>query len=356
MESIIDNLFKKVKKNKNPNRTHFGDYPENRVHQMDLIYLPEDNGFKYALVVVDVGTRKIDAQPLKTKLSSDVVKALKTIYRREILKKPLLIQVDSGKEFRGEFFNYCDDFNIKLKVGKTARHKQQALVESANKKIGILIFRRMTEEEIQTGEVSVQWVDDLKPIVKSINDKIEKKRINDEIKAKKQTNKKPKDDYQCSGDTCYLLSEGDKVRVALDYPRNVYDNKRLMGKFRESDVRWEIKPRIIKQVILQPQQPPLYLVSMIDNENETDHGVAYTKNELQLVNDKEVKAQESAIRPMKKGKQELYYVEKVMDKEKKRNRIFYLIKFKGISAPSWEPKTALIEFIPDLLKEYDETH
>jgi len=129
MESIIDNLFKKVKKNKGVNRTHFGDYPENRVHQMDLIYLPEDNGFKYALVVVDVGTRKIDAQPLKTKLSSDVVKALKTIYRREILKKPLLIQVDSGKEFRGEFFNYCDDFNIKLKVGKTARHKQQALVE-----------------------------------------------------------------------------------------------------------------------------------------------------------------------------------------------------------------------------------
>jgi hypothetical protein len=61
MESIIDNLFKKVKKNKGVNRTHFGDYPENRVHQIDLIYLPEDNGFKYALVVVDVGTRKIDA-------------------------------------------------------------------------------------------------------------------------------------------------------------------------------------------------------------------------------------------------------------------------------------------------------
>ena len=214
----------------------------------------------------------------------------------------------------------------------------------------------MAEQELLTNEVSTEWVDDLKPMVKSINDKIEKKRINDEIKAKKQTNKKPKDDYQCSGDTCYLLSEGDKVRVALDYPRNVYDNKRLMGKFRESDVRWEIKPRIIKQVILQPQQPPLYLVSKLDDENETDHGVAYTKNELQLVNDKEIKAQESAIRPMKKGKQELYYIEKVMDKQKKRNRIYYLIKFKGISAPSWEPKAALIEFIPDLLKEYDETH
>ena len=96
----------------------------------------------------------------------------------------------------------------------------------------------------------------------------------------------------------------------------------------------------------------LYLVSKLDDENETDHGVAYTKNELQLVNDKEVKAQESAIRPMKKGKQELYYVEKVMDKQKKRNRIYYLIKFKGISTPSLEPKTELIKYIPDLLKVF----
>ena len=45
MESIIDNLFKKVKKNKNPNRTHFGDYPENRVHQMDLIYFTRRQRF-----------------------------------------------------------------------------------------------------------------------------------------------------------------------------------------------------------------------------------------------------------------------------------------------------------------------
>ena len=68
----------------------------------------------------------------------------------------------------------------------------------------------MTEEKIQTGEVSVQWVDDLKPIVKSINDKIEKQRINNEIKAKKQTNKKPKEDYQCGGDTCFFESEAIK--------------------------------------------------------------------------------------------------------------------------------------------------
>ena len=74
------------------------------------------------------------------------------------------------------------------------------------------------------------------------------------------------------------------------------------------------------------------------------------------MNDKEVKAQESAIRPTRRGDKQLYYAEKVLAKQKKRNRIYYLIKFKGIKEPSLEPKTELIKYIPDLLKEYDETH
>ena len=38
-------------------------------------------------------------------------------------------------------------------------------------------------------------------------------------------------------------------------------------------------------------------------------------------------------------------------KKKDKNRIYYLIKFKGIKEPSWEPKTSLIKFIPDMIDE-----
>jgi hypothetical protein len=115
-----------------------------------------------------------------------------------------------------------------------------------------------------------------------------------------------------------------------------------------------VKPRIIKQVIIEPNQPPMYLVSVIDDETRTDHSCAYTKNELLPVKENEIAPRESAIRPTKKGKQELYYVDKVLDKKTVKNRIYYLIKFKGIKEPSWEPKTSLIKFIPDMINEYEE--
>ena len=181
-----------------------------------------------------------------------------------------------------------------------------------------MIFKRMTEEELLTGEISTQWVDDLKGFVKEINDKIDKQRLKKENNTTKQTKKKERDinAYKCEGDTCEILTEGQKVRVVLEYPRNVYDSSRLMGKFRDGDIRWEVKPRIIKQVIIEPNQPPMYLVSMIDDETQTDRSCAYTKNELLPVKDNEVTPREEMIRPTKKGKKELYYVEKVLDKKK----------------------------------------
>ncbi len=70
------------------------------------------------------------------------------------------------------------------------------------------------------------------------------------------------------------------MRTVLEYPRNLHDSSKLMGKFRDGDIRWEVKPRIIKQVIIEPNQPPINLESMIDHETQTDRSCAYTENEL----------------------------------------------------------------------------
>ena len=254
--------------------------------------------------------------------------------------------------------NYFDSMVIKHRIGKIARHKQQSLVERKNQQLGKMIFKRMTEEELLTGEPSTQWVDDLKGFVKEINDKIDKQRLKKENNntTNKQTKKKERDinAYKCEGDACEILTEGQKVRVVLEYPRNVHDSSRLMGKFRDGDIRWEVKPRIIKQVIIEPNQPPMYLVSMIDDETQTDRSCAYTKNELLPVKENEIAPREEMIRPTKKGKKELCYVEKIVDKKKEKNRFYYLIKYKGIKEPSWEPKTELIKFIPDMIDEYEE--
>jgi len=50
--------------------------------QADLLFLPHDKGYKYALVVVDLGSRLVDAEPLKTKDAATVRDACKAVFAR----------------------------------------------------------------------------------------------------------------------------------------------------------------------------------------------------------------------------------------------------------------------------------
>ena len=61
----INNLFKIPKKEKRLDMPKFYNFVEDNTHMMDILYLPDDNGFKYCLVVMDIATNKMDAQPLK---------------------------------------------------------------------------------------------------------------------------------------------------------------------------------------------------------------------------------------------------------------------------------------------------
>jgi len=168
------NLFKKPLKEKRNEMPRFYNFEENDTHQADLLYLPEDKGFKYCLVVVDVATGKTDAEPLKNRSASDVLGAIKRIYnnyRRKILRTPDKLIVDSGSEFQGPFLKYFEYNKVHVKKALRGRHRQLALVERKNQIIGRVLFMRMFAQELLTGETSKDWVDDLPRIIKKINDK-----------------------------------------------------------------------------------------------------------------------------------------------------------------------------------------
>ena len=77
------------------------------VEQADLLFLPKDEGYRYALVVVDVATRAMDAEPLKEKKTEAVLQAFRKIYARKYLKWPTkFLQVDSGSEFKSVVANF----------------------------------------------------------------------------------------------------------------------------------------------------------------------------------------------------------------------------------------------------------
>ena len=67
--------------------TTFVAIAENKLQFIDTLYLPNDKGFQYALVLVDQGSRKLDVEPMKNRASKYIVNALKKIYARKILLK-----------------------------------------------------------------------------------------------------------------------------------------------------------------------------------------------------------------------------------------------------------------------------
>lgn len=334
MTDVVNELFRKPKKDKGVNAPTFYRYKPNTVQQADLLFLPNDDGYKYLLVVVDVGSRLTDAQPLKDKKGSSILNAFQKIYSRNTLKLPQKLEIDSGTEF-SDSIKWFNNQDIIVRVAKTGRHRQQAIVERRNQSIGTALFKRMVAQEIVTEEQSNQWIDDYKDVIDDLNKKEKNRKI-----------KPPSDDYLCHKDACELLNQGDKVRVALEAPRDVVSNQKLHGKFRDSDIRFEIKPKTITDVIIQPNKPPLYLV-------DNDHKQAYTKNQLLPVKKNETNPNENKLRPIKDNGVSKFIIDKILDKKKINNKIHYNVKWKGYSETTWEPRSILIKDVPHLIKEFD---
>ena len=53
--------------------------PSGNVYQTDVMYMPEDKKYKYVLVVVDIGSKITDAEPLQILNSSSTLELLPTL-------------------------------------------------------------------------------------------------------------------------------------------------------------------------------------------------------------------------------------------------------------------------------------
>lgn len=328
---LLFKLFDKVLEPKSKYEARTQNITEGHVHQADLLFMPDDDEYKYALVVCDLGSRKTDAEPLKTKNSGEVVEAFRTIYKRNILNFPLsLIQTDPGTEFKNDQFkNYFKD--ISIRYGKVGRHRMQASIESKNGIIARALFFRMTAQELNTNEKSTEWVEFIPVVIKYLNERLQSNNKNDESTFMKPIRSK---------EGTELIPEGTIVRVMLDEPKEVYNGQKLHGKFRNTDIRWEQDTTKIIKILLRPDQPPMYLT-------EKYPSVAYHIEHLQLVDGNEKNPPKSLFKK--------FVVQKIMDKKKENNRIYYLVKWKGYpnSKNTWEPRTQLIKDVSELIKEYD---
>jgi hypothetical protein len=312
-DETLFNLYQKPKKEKGIHMPHFENNVSNAVQQADILYLPDDKGYKYALVIVDIADHRIDAQQLKTITAQSVLNGFKTIYKRNILQMPSYeIITDQGNEFKSVVSTYFHTNKIIVKHAKAGRHRQVAIVEAMNKIIGKAIHMRQTAQELETNEPSREWIEFLPIIVEKINEKLTRKLEPYKFGEKNSIPLIPKNTK--------ILMIGQKVRVALDEPRTVAGDEKLHGGFRESDVRWSVKPTKINNILIHENQPILYTVDGIKN-------VGYTRERIQLVSDKENKPSEKLIKE--------FIPEKLSDKRKFKNKIQYLTKWVGYPNEEW---------------------
>ena len=290
----------------------------------------KDGGYRYLLVVVDTANGMIDAEPIKYKYSFIVRDAMKRIYARKTLIVPKVIEVDDGGEFKDEFDLYFNTVS-QVRHKKSGRHRAQAVVEGVNSLLSKLIQTRMIGEEINTGEASLEWVEDMPKIIKATNKYFvhdppivdEEKHI--PIKCKSGTM------------SCDVLELNTPVRIQLDNPVDAVKTKRLHGKFRIGDIRFENKVRYVTQLFLRPDFPPMYKVDEFD--------VGFTRKQLQVVKSDEKKPSSKL--------QKKHIVAEILDRVKIKNKVHFKLRYEDGDLTT-EPRSELMKFIPGMVEEYEE--
>lgn len=291
--SLVAQLNKAPKRARGVNQAHFPRSGKlNAEHQADLLFLPDDKGYKYLLVIVDNGTRKVDAEPLRTKQPTEVLGAFKRIYSRSILSKPILkLRVDKGSEFLGTVKKWFETFT-RFEQADTGDSRAMSLVESANKQIGRALFRAMRQKELEQGSESFAWRQYVQPIVNALSSRASSDTEKQLKKESKKQGSKIFADPLCSGSACKVLKVGSKVRIPAIKARELGGNV-VSGdskNFRATDNRWSLKVYTIDSVIVKGNTPPLYQVSIngVRIKNK-----AFTKNNLQLVDKNSQNSQDS---------------------------------------------------------------
>eukprot|EP01130_Rhizamoeba_saxonica_P005834 TRINITY_DN230_c2_g2_i2.p1 TRINITY_DN230_c2_g2~~TRINITY_DN230_c2_g2_i2.p1 ORF type:complete len:205 (-),score=-6.07 TRINITY_DN230_c2_g2_i2:8-622(-) len=124
-------------------------------HQIDLVILHPKNkkirkdqdfgNFVPILVVIDELSKYIFARVLKSKSASDVLKAIKSIYRT-MRNRPKIVQSDNGTEFKNKTLTaYFKSIGIIHTFGRSYTPTDQSIVERVNRTIKTSLARYSTQ-------------------------------------------------------------------------------------------------------------------------------------------------------------------------------------------------------------------
>ena len=144
---------------------HITSFKPFSIFQMDIFYLQKyhkyNHGYKYILCCIDVFTRFVFCEPMKSKDNEEVIKAFLKIISKE---KPYVITTDSDSTFLSKEFQKVLDLNeIALKPVPLHDHHSLGIIDRFARTIKTILHKRFIQKS------SLNWVDHLESIIKNYN-------------------------------------------------------------------------------------------------------------------------------------------------------------------------------------------
>ena len=137
----------------------------NEIWSIDVAYVDKlakyNHGVKYLLVAVDVLSRKLRVQPMRSKSASETVKSFS---RMIIDKKPKKIWSDKGTEFKGAFKEFCEANGIETYT--THSEAKSAFAERNIRSLKNIIYKHLENKW------SYHYINELQSFVNTINSRI----------------------------------------------------------------------------------------------------------------------------------------------------------------------------------------
>lgn len=283
--------------------------------QADLVDLESlakyNQKFTYLLTVIDVLSKYAWVVPLKNKKSATVLQAFQTIFKEG--RKPSKLNTDMGGEFESRVLT--DFFKKNNIIFYTAKgEKKAAVVERFNKTLKSRMWRYFTHKN------TLCYTKVLKNLVHSYNRSHHKSigmrpiDVNEDNEAEVRE-RLYGDDLKKRPTPDYKYEVGDTVRISK--LKQVFEKGYLPNWTEEV---FTISSRI-------PRRPPVYRVK--DSNGEVILGTFY-EQELQKV---------------RVDKDQLYIIEKVLERKKRDGINQVLVKWKGYpkSMNSWIPASSLVK-------------
>ena len=174
-ETLAAELHKQFKRPKQLRKVYFNS--KDNIWNADLIIMPQQNGFKYILTVMDGYTRYAWTVPLKDKKGETVANAFEEIMKKS-KRKPNKLWVDQGKEFYNQhmykIFKFKnEDILEKDENGEYKNHiysvfnsGKNPVIERFNKTLTNKLWKQFTVQENQ------KWLNILQKITSKYNNTI----------------------------------------------------------------------------------------------------------------------------------------------------------------------------------------